>query len=64
MEGTFTHDAHTLPVEKFRTWRLVKLTHRLPHELDDVAACELDWLLAIDDTVNQAKANRQQRESG
>jgi hypothetical protein len=36
-------------------YRLVKLTHRLPSELDEEPAIGLDWLLAIDDVVAQAK---------
>jgi hypothetical protein len=37
--------------DEWRTYRLVKLTHRLPSELDEEPAHALDWLLAIDETV-------------
>lgn len=37
--------------DEWRTYRLVKLTSRLPSELDEEPAHVLDWLLAIDGVV-------------
>jgi hypothetical protein len=40
-------------------YRLVKLTHRLPSELDEEPAHTLDWLLAIDETVLSVRAEKE-----
>lgn len=37
--------------EQWRDYRLLRLTGRLPAELADTPAWDLDWLLAIDDIV-------------
>jgi hypothetical protein len=35
----------------------------VPSALDDQSAVELDWLLAVDDTVARARHNIQRRQS-
>jgi len=49
-----------LPVKElppqWREYQLVKLTGRLPSELDEESAHRLDWLLAIDAAVDEVKA--------
>jgi hypothetical protein len=48
-----------MPVEEYRTWRLCTLLGCLPSDLDDQSAVELDWLLAVDDAVAQARKNKE-----
>lgn len=44
-------------------WKLCTLLHCKPSDLDDESAVELDWLLAVDDTVNKARRNIEKREA-
>lgn len=48
-----------LPLEEYRTWRLCTLLHCRPSELDGESAVELDWILAVDDAVSRARANKE-----
>jgi hypothetical protein len=49
-----------LPLEEYRTWRLCTLLHCRPSDLEDQSAVELDWLLAVDDAVAQARKNKEE----
>lgn len=57
------YNATQLPEEEFRTWRLCTLLHCRPSDLLEESALDLDWLLAVDDTVAKARANREQKET-
>lgn len=59
----FEYEANELPWEELRVWKLCTLLHCRPSQLDDESAVELDWLLAVDDTVNKARRNREKREA-
>jgi hypothetical protein len=48
-------------LEEYRIYRLCVLTHKLPHELDDESAVQLDWLLAVDDAVARAREARERK---
>jgi hypothetical protein len=39
------------------------LLHCLPSDLDDESAVELDWLLAVDDTVEKVKRTLEEKEA-
>ncbi|AUG78097.1 hypothetical protein CFP65_3297 [Kitasatospora sp. MMS16-BH015] len=46
-------------MEQYRDWRLCQLVGP-PHTWEDLPAERLDWLLAVDDAVAQARHNVQQ----
>jgi hypothetical protein len=48
-----------VPLEEYRTWRLCTLMRCRPSELEDESAVTLDWLLAVDDAVARARANKE-----
>jgi hypothetical protein len=48
-------------MDEYRTWRLCTILHCRPSELENESALELDWLLAVDDIVKQAKAEAEKR---
>lgn len=48
-------------MDEYRTWRLCTLMRCRPSELDGESAVQLDWLLAIDDAVSQAKAEAEEK---
>ncbi|MFI0894895.1 hypothetical protein [Streptomyces sp. NPDC020983] len=58
----FEYEPGELPTEELREWRLCTLLHCPPSSLDGESAVRLDWLLAVDDTVARARANREKRE--
>jgi hypothetical protein len=45
-------------MRRLRLWRLVKLTGWSREEILNTPAVELDWLLAIEDSVKAAEADR------
>lgn len=45
-------------MRRLRLWRLVKLTGWSREEILSAPAAELDWLLAIEDTVKAAESDR------
>ncbi|MFJ2575964.1 hypothetical protein [Kitasatospora aureofaciens] len=49
-------------MEHYRTWRLCQIIGP-PTAWADMPAVELDWLLAVDDAVAEARANVERRES-
>jgi hypothetical protein len=63
LEGLFEYEAGELPLEELRTWRLCTLLHCRPTQLDEESAVELDWLLAVDDTVARARRNIEKRQT-
>jgi hypothetical protein len=62
LEGKFDYPAHQLPYEQFRDWQLCQVVGP-PNTWQDLPAERLDWILAVDGAVQQAKANVQQREA-
>lgn len=45
-------------MEAFRDWQLCQVVGP-PSEWMDLPADRLDWILAVDDTVAQARANKE-----
>lgn len=58
----FEYEVTEIPYEELRTWRLCTLLRCPPSALDGESAVELDWLLAVDDTVARARRNIEKRE--
>jgi hypothetical protein len=50
-------------MDEYRTWQLCKLLHCPPSALLDERAADLDWLLAVDETVAKARRNLEKREA-
>ncbi|MEV6720608.1 hypothetical protein AB0M94_06710 [Streptomyces xanthochromogenes] len=50
-----------LPAEEYRTWQLCTMLHCTPNDLDDQSAVQLDWLLAVDNTVARLRADQERR---
>lgn len=48
-----------LPTAEFRDWHLCQVVGP-PNTWMDLPAERLDWILAVDATVQQAKANKQE----
>lgn len=44
-------------------WKLCTLLRCTPSALESESAVELDWLLAVDDTVARARRNIEKRQS-
>jgi hypothetical protein len=61
LEGRIQHDPDTLPLRRLRTYRLCRLTGCTPKQLLEESAVDLDWLLAVEDTVNAADEGRRRR---
>ncbi|PJN00791.1 hypothetical protein CG740_23075 [Streptomyces sp. CB01201] len=61
MEGSFEYRSHEIPDEEYRTWRLCTMLHCLPSDLEQQSAVDLDWLLAIDNTVAKVRAEQERR---
>lgn len=61
MEGAFEYGSSEVPEEEYRTWRLCTMLHCLPSDLDNQPAVDLDWLLAIDNTVAKVRADQERR---
>jgi hypothetical protein len=61
MEGAFDYGPSEIPDEEYRTWRLCTMLHCLPSDLDSQSAVDLDWLLAIDNTVAKMRADQERR---
>jgi hypothetical protein len=53
LDGKHTYGPDEIPHEEFRTWRLCTLMRCRPSELEDESAVKLDWLIAVDDTVEK-----------
>ena len=45
--------------DEWKIYRLCKMLKCLPSELENESAATLDWLLAIDETVNISRAKIQ-----
>lgn len=56
LEGKFDYPAHQLPMDAFRDWQLCRVVGP-PNTWLDLPAERLDWILAVDGAVQQAKAN-------
>ncbi|MGW1892147.1 hypothetical protein ACWCP6_18085 [Streptomyces sp. NPDC002004] len=62
LEGKFDYRTDQLPTEHYRFWQLCKVVGP-PDSWMDLPAEQLDWVLAIDGAVEQAKANVQEEAS-
>lgn len=54
LEGRFDYPPHQLPTEAYRMWRLCQIVGP-PDSWMDLPADDLDWVLAVDDTVARAR---------
>lgn len=52
-----------LPAEAFREWQLCQVVGP-PSTWMDLSAERLDWLLAVDSAVKQARANKEKEANG
>lgn len=59
LEGKFDYPAEQLPMEHYRFWQLCQVVGP-PDSWLDLPAEQLDWILAVDGAVQQAKANVQE----
>lgn len=60
MGGSHEYGADEFPSEEYRTWRLCTILHCLPSELENESAVQLDWLLAVDDTVAKLRKEKEE----
>ncbi|AEW94593.1 MULTISPECIES: hypothetical protein [Streptomycetaceae] len=58
LEGRFEYPAHQLPMEAYRDWRLCQVVGP-PDTWMDLPAERLDWILAVDNAVAEARANKE-----
>lgn len=58
LEGKFDYPTHQLPMDAYRDWQLCQVVGP-PDTWMDMSAKRLDWILAIDSTVAQARANKE-----
>lgn len=59
LEGKFDYPSHQLPMDAYRDWHLCQVVGP-PDSWLDMPAERLDWILAVDGAVQQAKANAQE----
>jgi hypothetical protein len=56
LEGKHSYPAHELPMDAYRDWKLCQVVGP-PSSWLDLPAERLDWILAVDGAVAEAKAN-------
>ncbi|HWU23266.1 MAG TPA: hypothetical protein VN088_17135 [Nocardioides sp.] len=56
LEGKFTYPPERLPLEAYRDWQLCQVVGP-PDSWMDMSADRLDWILAVDGVVQQARKN-------
>lgn len=56
LEGKFSYPAEQLPTEAYRDWQLCRVVGP-PGTWMELPAERLDWILAVDQAVREARAN-------
>ncbi|MCH0555818.1 hypothetical protein [Streptomyces sp. MUM 16J] len=56
LEGKFDYRPDQLPMDAYRDWQLCQVVGP-PDTWADLPAERLDWILAVDDVVQQARTN-------
>jgi len=56
LEGKFTYPPEQMPLEAYRDWQLCQVVGP-PDTWADLPAERLDWILAVDGTVREARKN-------